>query len=90
MSLDEGGLYSGVVLSEAMDTVKALLEPDISPDTISDLLERAASDSDLAHAVMFYLLLSARGIPYGDPISDGLTAKHVHGGQLILPPDFHQ
>jgi hypothetical protein len=86
MSLDVGGLYSGVVLTDAADIVEGLLAPDVTPDRISDLLEHAADDADRAHAVMFYLVLRCRGIPYGHPIADGLTAPHVHGAQLILPP----
>lgn len=90
MGLDVGGLYSGVILTEATDIVENLLEPGASPDMISNLLEHAANDADLAHAVMFYLVLNARGISYGHPIGDGLTAKHIHGGQLILPTDFQK
>jgi len=83
--LDVGGLYAGVVLTDAADVVDQLLTTD-DPDVISDLLEATAGDADRAHAVLFYLVLRCRGVPYGHPIADGLTAPHVHGaGDLILP-----
>lgn len=53
-------LQTAAAIDQAGEIVSELLQGN-DPDRLSDALETAASDSDLAHAVMFRLLAAVRG-----------------------------
>lgn len=59
--MDPSRLYGALIFDEARELAEKMLDPETDPDEVADLIEHAVDKSDRAHAVIFYLLVRAKG-----------------------------
>ncbi len=79
-------LRNAATFDKATDILKEILHSD-NPDVIGDALEAAASDADLAEAVMFRLLVVVRGWATEDNQQTGveMVAQAMKPSELVVP-----
>lgn len=77
-------LQSAVTIDQARDIV-AVITSSTDADEIADALEAAASDSDLAHAVMFALVCRLNGWPDQTGVEIVASSYEPHAGDLWTP-----
>lgn len=76
-------LQTAATMDTARDEVRALLATS-DGDELADRLERIASDSDLAHAALFLLLMEARGVVVRET-GIQMVADSYRPGGLVIP-----
>lgn len=82
-------IQDSLVFTEALDLVSRLVQSD-DPDFMADAIEDIVRHKDLSHAVIFLLLVKAKG---GDPfIKTGVELANTKPtvADLILPPHLER
>lgn len=77
-------LQSAIAFDKAAE-ILATLQSSNSPDDLGDAIEAAASDADLAQAVIYRLLVVARG---WDDAGDTRTGVELVANALHATPDL--